>query len=132
MCFFLLPFVWFFSSADSGNRSRVLPGSGKEDGIARGVGQHCLHCFGKRKGTGRILETAGSPGDLKSHGALGLISREIDAIASLREIDIQQTAILEAKYAPAGQLLEIELICARASAGRRRRICDGSYITNGE
>ena len=132
MCFFLLPFVWFFSSADSGNRSRVLSGCGKQDGIAQGVGQYCHHCFGKRKGTGRILETAGSPGDLKSHSAVGLIGHEIYAVASLREIDTQQTAVLEAKYAPAGRLLKIEQSWARASAGRGRRICNGSYITNGE
>ena len=52
---------------------------------------------------GRILETAGSTSDLKSHWYSGpRMSREIDAIASLREIDLQQTSVLEAKYARAG------------------------------
>ena len=118
--------------ADSGNRSRKLPGSGKEDGIVRGVGQHRHGRLGKRKGAGRILETAGSPSDLKSQRAVALLSREIDAIASLREMDIQQTAVLEAKYARAGRIREIELIWARASAGRLRSRSVSLYIPKGE
>ena len=34
--------------------------------------------------------------------------REIDAIASFREIDLQQTSILEAKYARAGHSWKIK------------------------
>ena len=36
---------------------------------------------------------------VKSQRAVGVKSRKVDAIVSLRELDIQQTAVLEAKYA---------------------------------
>ena len=38
---------------------------------------------------GCILETTGSTSDLKSPGTVGLQSHEIDAIVSLRELDLQ-------------------------------------------
>ena len=72
------------------------------------------------------LGDIGMAGDFKSESTVGLIRREIYAIVSLREIEIQQTAVLESKHAPADKLLQIELICARATAARRRRICDRS------
>ena len=73
----------------SGNRSRKLPGIGKEDRVVKGVGQHRQVRLGQRKDAGRILETAGSTSDLEGQSALCLSSREIDAILSLREIDLQ-------------------------------------------
>ena len=103
--------------SDSGNRSRKLTGGRKVDGVVEGVGDHCHHGLGKQEGTGRILETVGSPGDFKTQSAVCLIRHYIDAIASLGELDIQQTAILEAKDAGAGRFQEIEIIWARASAG---------------
>ena len=73
----------------SGDRSRNLSRSGKEDRIVIGVGQHRHHCLGQRKEAGRILETAGSTSDLKVQNTVCLKSREIDAIGFLRETDLQ-------------------------------------------
>ena len=87
---FLLPLVLaVLLPGHSGNRSRKFARSGKKDGVARGVGQHRHHRLGQRKDAGRILETAGSTSDLKSHSTVALLSREIYAIGSLREIDLQ-------------------------------------------
>ena len=36
-----------------------------------------------------MLETAGSTSDLKSHSTVALLGHEIDAIVSLRQIDLQ-------------------------------------------
>jgi len=57
-----------------------------------------------------MLEPAGPTDDLKRQGTVGLSSGQIYAVPSLREIDFQQTAILEAKHARAGQFREKELI----------------------
>ena len=84
-----MPFALVLLLADSGNRSGKLPGIGKEDRIVQGVGQHWHRRLGKRKGTGRILETAGSPGDLESQSAMALVSREIYAIVPVRETELQ-------------------------------------------
>jgi hypothetical protein len=56
------------------------------------------------------METAGPTGDLKRHATVGHSSAEIYAVSSLREIDFQQTAILEPKNARAGQFREKDLI----------------------
>jgi len=87
---FLSPHVLrFLLYGPSGNRSRKLPGNGKEDGIVRGVGQDRRHRLGQRNDAGRTLETAGSTSDLKSPNTEGLQRREIYAIASLRETNLQ-------------------------------------------
>ena len=61
-----------------------------------------------------------------------LLSSEIDAIASVREIDLQYTPILEAKYAPASHTWEKELLWARAGTGLLRSSCDSPDIAKGE
>ena len=87
---FLLPLLLVVRlSGYSGDRSRKLPSSGKEDRVVKGVGQHRHHRLGQRKGAGRILKTAGSASDLEGQSAVRLPSREIYAIFSLREIDLQ-------------------------------------------
>ena len=53
------------------------------------VRQDWHHRHGQRKGAGRILETTGSTGDLKDPNTESLVSQEIDAIASPREVDRQ-------------------------------------------
>ena len=122
--FVLLPFVLALLLADSGNRSSKFAGSVKEDGISRRVGQQGYCGLGIRKGAGCILETAGAPRDLKSQSAVAHIGHEINAIATLHELNIQQTAVLEAKYATACQIREKEQIGTRTTAGWRpsRRI----------
>ena len=79
-----------------------------------------------------MLETTGSTSDLKGKSTVCLGSREIYAIAPLREIDLQQTPIQEAKYSRAGNTWKIKLICARAGAGRLRRSFASPDITKGE
>ncbi len=87
---FLLPLVLaFLLWGHSENRPRKLPRIRKKDGVVRGVRQHREHRLGQRKGARRILETAGSTNDLKSHSTVALLSREIYAIGSLRESDFQ-------------------------------------------
>ena len=87
---FLLPLLLAVRlSGYSGDRSRNLPRSGEEDRVVKDVGQHRHHRLGQRKDAGRIPETAGSTSDLKGHSTVCLPSREIYAIASLREIDLQ-------------------------------------------
>ena len=87
---FLLPLLLAVRlSGYSGDRSRKLSRRGKEDRVVKGVGQHRHHLLGQRKGAGRILETAGSTSDLKGQSTVCLPSREIYAIFSLREIDLQ-------------------------------------------
>jgi hypothetical protein len=87
---FLLPLLLVVSlSGYSGDRSRKLPSSGKEDRVVKGVGQYRHHRLGQRKDAGRILETASSTSDLKGQSTVCLPSREIYAITSLREIDLQ-------------------------------------------
>ena len=76
-------------SAYSGDRSGKFTRTRKKDGITKGVGQDRDVRLVQRKGAGRILETAGSTSDLKSQNTVGLLGREIDAIGSLREIDLQ-------------------------------------------
>lgn len=129
---YLLPSVLSLLLADSGDRSRKLPGSGIEDGIAKGVGQHWQRRLSHRKGTGCILEMAGSSGDLKRQDTMRLSNREIYAIASLCEIEVQQTAVVEANHAPTDRFREMEEIGTRACAGRRRRIGQRSYVADGE
>jgi hypothetical protein len=100
---FLLPLLLAVRlSGYSGDRSRKLSRSGKEDRVVKGVGQHRHHRLGQRKDAGRILETAGSTSDLKGQSTVCLPSREIDAIASLRKVGLQLTPILKAKYARTG------------------------------
>ena len=76
-------------SAYSGDRSGKFARTRKKDGVTKGVGQDRDVRLVQRKGAGRILETAGSTSDLKSQSTVGLLGREIDAIGSLREIDLQ-------------------------------------------
>jgi hypothetical protein len=79
-----------------------------------------------------MREPAGSTSDLKRQSAVCQSGGEIDAVLSLRETDVQQAAILEAKYAPAGQFRKEELICTCARARRPGIIGDRSYKPNGE
>ena len=106
--------------ASSGNRSREFPCLRKKDGIARGIGQYGRRRFCKGKDAGGPMETARAAGDLEGQRTLGLIRREIDAIASARKSDHQQTPVNEAEQAPAGHILKINLARARASGGRLR------------
>jgi hypothetical protein len=115
------PLAPAFHPRHSRNRSGEFARRGKEDWVASGVGQHRQHRLGQSKDAGRILETAGSANDLKGQSTLGLIRREIDAIASFREIDLQQAPVKEPKQAGAGYIWKIELGGARTSAGRLRR-----------
>jgi hypothetical protein len=87
--FLLLLLVAVRLSVNSIDRSRNLPRIGKEDRVLRGVGQNRQVSLRQRKGAGRVLETAGSTDDLKGESTVSLQSREIYAIASLREIDLQ-------------------------------------------
>jgi hypothetical protein len=86
---FLLLLLAVRLSGYSGDRSRKLPRIGKKDRVVKGVGQHRQVRLGQRKIPGRILETAGSTSDLKGKSTVCHQSREIYAIASLREIDLQ-------------------------------------------
>jgi hypothetical protein len=130
---FLLPLLLAVRlSGNPGDRSRRLPRIGKKDRLLKGVGQHRQVCLGQRKDSGRILEAAGSTSDLKGKSTVCLESREIYAIASLCEIDLQQTPIQEAKYARAGNTWKIKLIWARAGAGRLRSSIASPDITKGE
>ena len=81
---------WCSSSAATPETVPVnSPVRGKKDGVVRGIGQHREHRLGQSKYAGRILETAGSTSDLKSHRTVALLGREIYAIVSLRHIDLQ-------------------------------------------
>ena len=111
--------------ASSGNRSRKLPCLRKKDGVARGIAQYGRRRLSKGQDAGGPLETAGSAGDLEGQSTLGLIRREIDAIASVREIDLQQAPVKEAKQTGAGYILKIDLGRARASGGL---LCSGARL----
>src|SRR5689334_5397595 len=126
----LLPHV--LVHGDSGNSSRKLPRRGKKDGVVRGVGQYRQHRLGQSEDAGRILESAGSTSDFKSHSTAGLQGREIYAIACLHESDLQQTSVLEAKHGRAGHTRKINLSWPRATAGLLRNSADRSYVTKGE
>ena len=90
VCLFLLPPVLpFLPYGHSEDRSRKFARSGKKDGVVRGVGQHRDHRLSQSKNAGRICETAGSTSDLKSHNTVALLGREIYAIGSLRQMDLQ-------------------------------------------
>ena len=92
--------------ASSGNRSLKLPCLRKKDGVVQGVAQYGRRCLGKGQDAGGPFETACSAGDLEGQSTQGLIRREIDAIASVREIDNQQAPVNEAKQAGAGHTLK--------------------------
>src|SRR5262249_3838559 len=118
----------------SEDRSRNLPGFRKKHGNVKGVGQKRPRRLGIRKRAGRIVETAGSACNVQSQCTVALLGHEIDAIASLREFERQQTSVLEAKYARAGCPWNVDLSWARAGDGRlrRRRGCAGRDISKGE
>jgi hypothetical protein len=80
------PFLLF---GDSGHRSRKLPRFGKEDGVVECVSQDWVRRLSQCKDAGRIPKTAGSTADLKGQSAVTHHLHEIDAIASLRQIDLQ-------------------------------------------
>lgn len=106
----------------SRNFSRKLARSNEKDRVAEGVGCHSADCLSHRKSAGRMLETAGSAGDLKHQSAVRQSGGKVYAISSLREIHFQQTSVFKAKYARAGQFSQKEIICAGTSAGRPGRI----------
>src|SRR5262249_19655856 len=122
----------FLLQGYSGDRSRKLAGSGEKDRVVGGVRQHGHHCFGQRNSAGRTLETTRATGDLKGHRTLGLQGREIDAVLSVHETDLQQASVLKAKHARAQGTRKIELSRTRASAGRLRKSGDRSHIAKGE
>src|SRR5215831_18161554 len=109
--FFLLPlvvaFVIYGCSEDcSLKRPRIRQ---KFDAVIGGE-HHWRQRRVQRKGAGCTLETPGSTCDLIGHGKVAHRSREIreiDAIGSPRDPDLQETSIWEAKYAPAARNREI-------------------------
>ena len=87
---FLMPLVLaFLLRGQSRNHSSKSARRGKKDGVFSGIGQHRQHRLGQSKDAGRILKTASSTGDLKSHSAVALLGHEINAIGSLHQIDLQ-------------------------------------------
>jgi hypothetical protein len=104
--------------------ARKLAGLSKKDRVRwfRSIAQYGGRPLGRRKDAGDPLEATGYAGDLEGQSAVGLIRREIDAIASVGEIDLQQTPVKEAKQAGTSHIGKIELGRAGASGGRLRSI----------
>lgn len=130
---FLPPLVLRSLPRHSRNDSGNFAGRGEEDRVACGVCKHPHHRLGQSKDAGRVYKTAGAASDFENQSTQALLGDKIYAIVSLRQVDMQETTVLEAENGRAGRSQKMKLSRARAAAGLRLgRSRFGAYITKGE